>query len=231
MALPFLGLLPRNTTLDDALRNIELLYNHIQYFEKDFANAVGEAIDQNGENGDGALGSIDANALVEVKLGGLVVASRKSLNFVDGTNNTWVISDDGSLINQISISVNGYTDEQAQDTIGGILVDSSTINFTYSDSTPSITAEVILNSITNSYLATMPSLTIKGNNTGSVGNVLDLTASQARVVILGAVDAGWTLTNVTTDRTYDADATSVAELADVLGTLIGVLITKGILGA
>ena len=37
------------------------------------------------------------------------------------------------------------------------------------------------------------------------------------------------ITNVTTDRTYDADATSTAELADVLGTLIADLRTKGIL--
>lgn len=37
----------------------------------------------------------------------------------------------------------GYTDEQAQDAVGTILTDSSTIDFTYSDPTPSITAAVI----------------------------------------------------------------------------------------
>lgn len=36
-----------------------------------------------------------------------------------------------------------YTDEAAQDAVGGILVDSSTIDFTYNDVTPSITASVI----------------------------------------------------------------------------------------
>ena len=36
----------------------------------------------------------------------------------------------------------GYTDEQAQDAVGTILVDSATINFTYADGTPSITAIV-----------------------------------------------------------------------------------------
>lgn len=40
-----------------------------------------------------------------------------------------------------------YTDEMAQDAIGGILVDSSTIDFTYNDATPSITAIVKPNSI------------------------------------------------------------------------------------
>ena len=38
-----------------------------------------------------------------------------------------------------------------------------------------------------------------------------------------------TVTNVTPDRTYDADATSTAELADVLGTLVADLRQKGIL--
>lgn len=36
-----------------------------------------------------------------------------------------------------------YTDEMAQDAVGGILVDGNTVNFTYADATPSITAEVI----------------------------------------------------------------------------------------
>jgi len=42
---------------------------------------------------------------------------------------------------------------------------------------------------------------------------------------------GWSgnQTNVTTDRTFDANSTSTAELADVLGTLIADLITKGVL--
>jgi hypothetical protein len=42
---------------------------------------------------------------------------------------------------------------------------------------------------------------------------------------------GWSgnQTNVTTDRAFDADSTSTAELADVLGTLIADLITKGVL--
>jgi hypothetical protein len=36
--------------------------------------------------------------------------------------------------------------------------------------------------------------------------------------------------NVTTDRTYDANATSLNELADVLGSLIQDLRAKGIVG-
>jgi len=36
------------------------------------------------------------------------------------------------------------------------------------------------------------------------------------------------ITNVTTDRTYDANATTVDELADVLGTLIADLQAKSV---
>jgi len=51
------------------------------------------------------------------------------------------------------------------------------------------------------------------------GRLIDLTASSA-----------YTPTNVTTDRSYDANATTTDELADVLGTLIADLQAKGILG-
>ena len=42
--------------------------------------------------------------------------------------------------------------------------------------------------------------------------------------------AAYTPTNVTTDRSYDANATTVDELADVLGTLIADLQTVGLVG-
>lgn len=41
---------------------------------------------------------------------------------------------------------------------------------------------------------------------------------------------GWTMTNVTTDRTLDADSTTLAEVADIIGTLIKDLQDKGRLG-
>lgn len=46
---------------------------------------------------------------------------------------------------------------------------------------------------------------------------------------LSAPTTTYTPTNVTTDRAFDADATTVEELADVLGTLIADLKTKGII--
>lgn len=47
----------------------------------------------------------------------------------------------------------GYTDEMAQDTVGGILTDSASIDFTYDDVTPSITAIIKDSSITEGKLS------------------------------------------------------------------------------
>lgn len=46
-----------------------------------------------------------------------------------------------------------------------------------------------------------------------------------------AQNTGWSVTNVTTDRVYDANSTSLDEIADVLGTLINQLKTYGLIGA
>ncbi len=43
------------------------------------------------------------------------------------------------------------------------------------------------------------------------------------------LQGAYTATNVTTDRTFDADSTSTAELADVLGTLIADLRNAGVI--
>lgn len=61
-----------------------------------------------------------------------------------------------------------YTDERAQDSIGSILVDSSTIDFTYDDAAPTITAIVIDGSISNIKVAAGIDAAKIGN--GSVSN-------------------------------------------------------------
>jgi hypothetical protein len=55
---------------------------------------------------------------------------------------------------QVTEGTNKYfTDERAQDAVGSILADSSTIDFTYDDATPSVTAAVKADSISNSHIA------------------------------------------------------------------------------
>lgn len=59
-----------------------------------------------------------------------------------------VTASESSGVVTVNISSGAYTDEEAQDAVGTILTDSSTIDFTYDDGTPSITATVINDSIT-----------------------------------------------------------------------------------
>jgi hypothetical protein len=47
------------------------------------------------------------------------------------------------VFSELSGGGGSYTDEQAQDAVGGILTDTSTVDLTYNDATPSITAAVI----------------------------------------------------------------------------------------
>lgn len=76
-----------------------------------------------------------------------------------------------------------YTDELAQDAVGTILTDSSTIDFTYNDAGNTITAIVIDGSISNAKLANMAASTFKGRITGSTGVPEDLTGTQATTLL------------------------------------------------
>lgn len=85
----------------------------------------------------------------------------------------------------------GYNDEAAQDAVGGILTDSSEIDFTYNDATPSITASLVAGAIDETKLDT------------SVNASLDLADSAVQ-----PGDNVSTLTNdsgfiVSTDVTYE----------------------------
>jgi hypothetical protein len=54
---------------------------------------------------------------------------------------------DKEYVDNAIVGGGSYTDEQAQDAVGTILTDSSEVNFTYTDATPSITATLIAGSI------------------------------------------------------------------------------------
>lgn len=94
---------------------------------------------------------------------------------------------------------------------------------------PNGTIGIVANGVTNAKLAGMPTQTIKGNNAGGTATPIDLTATQARTLILGAVNTGWSVSNLVSTKTLDASAVPLDQ--QVLGTLISVLITKGILSA
>lgn len=99
--------------------------------------------------------------------------------------------------------------------------------------------------IMNSAPTSTTSLTVRGQGTSTNNTLLvENSAGTARFTVrddggyafaggtVGAAQTGYTtFTNLTTDRTCDANATTVEELADILGTLIVDLKTKGIIAA
>lgn len=91
------------------------------------------------------------------------------------TNDTWEATRNGTdyaalVLSGDDILTSDITDfvENVQDAVGGILVDGTTVDFTYNDETPNITAEVKLAS--TSYLAT------------SGGLAVDITAVETKLV-------------------------------------------------
>jgi hypothetical protein len=89
------------------------------------------------------------------------------------------------------------------------------------------------------------SLTVRGHGTTTgISLLVENSSGTARFTVrddgayafvggtVGAAQTGYTTpTNLTTDRTFDANSTTIDELADVLGTLIEDLKTKGIIAA
>lgn len=76
-------------------------------------------------------------------------------------------------VDDLIAGAGGYTDEQAQDAVGGILTNSAEITFTYNDATPSITAAIASGSIDETKLDT------------SVNASLDLADSAVQPADLG----------------------------------------------
>lgn len=123
-----------------------------------FAPSAHQSSHQSGGS-DALTGLLDANARITVrKNAGSDVGPRRRLNLIEGSNVTLTVADD-SADEEIDVTIAssggaGYTDEQAQDAVGGILVDTATVDFTYDDATPQITADVKDGSITVGKLST-----------------------------------------------------------------------------
>lgn len=89
-----------------------------------------------------------------------------------------------AAIQEVRDEASGYTDEQAQDAIGGILSDSGDIDFTYNDGTPSITGDVKSDAVTNAKLANMAEATFKMRAAGAgTGDPIDGTAAEAKTAL------------------------------------------------
>ena len=101
--------------------------------------------------------------------------------------------------------VEGYSDEQAQDAVGTILTDTAEIDLTYTDETPSITADIKDASIANAKLANMTTKTYKGRTSATTGVPEDVPVATLKSDLsLAKADVG--LGNV--DNTSDATKNS-----------------------
>lgn len=117
---------------------------------------------------------------VAIHKNGTIVGTRKNVNFIEGTNVTLTIADDG-VDDEVDVTINasgvgGYTNEEAQDAVGTILVDTATVDFTYDDVTPQITADVKDNSITDGKLRDSAALSVIGRAANSTGDPADIAA-------------------------------------------------------
>jgi len=78
-----------------------------------------------------------------------------TLYAADNGSGTTVLRTKDSAGTVVTLGAGGggsYTAEEAQDAVGGILVDGTTVDLTYNDGTPSITAEVTAGSLTNTHI-------------------------------------------------------------------------------
>ncbi len=69
----------------------------------------------------------------------------------------------------------GYTDEEAQDAVGTILTDTATVDFTYDDAFPKISADVKNDSITFAKIQNITTDRLLGRDTAASGDTEELT--------------------------------------------------------
>ena len=82
-----------------------------------------------------------------------------------------------------------YTDEEAQDAVGTILADTSTIDLTYSDATPSISADVKSNSVGVGLMHASATDVLFGRSTSGAGAGEEIACTAAGRALLDDADA------------------------------------------
>jgi len=123
-------------------------------------------------------------------------------SIVAGTNISVDSTDPANPI--VNNTLTAYTDEMAQDAVGNILTDTATIDFTYNDTTPSITADVKDDSITFAKMQNIGADHFIGRHTSGNGDPQQVSASQARSIL--NVENGAEVNNIS-----DTDATDLTD--------------------
>jgi hypothetical protein len=110
----------------------------------------------------------------------------------------------------VAASSGSYTDEEAQDAVGNVLTDTTTINFTYTDATPTIEANVKDSSITEGMQVLADNTTHDVSITahGYVPKAPNSTTQFLRGDATWAIPiAEWTIVNKTAIETIQSDNT------------------------
>jgi hypothetical protein len=166
-------------TYDDTGNTISLTLSNNEAFQDIVGAFLGVTTGNSGINvtyddANNRMNFVLDTEIVQDLVGGMVTGNTET--------NITVTYDDTNGKLDFSVGAT-YSDEQAQDAVGTILLDSSRIDFTYNDATPSITADLLTDSVTNTYLANMAANTLKGNNTGGSADPVDLTTAQVKTLL------------------------------------------------
>lgn len=130
-----------------------------------------------------------------VKNSGAVVGTRKQLNFIEGSGITLTVADDVGN-NQVDITITGASTYVHPDHTGDVT--------SVADGAQTIAA----NAVTNTKLADMAANSLKGNNTGSAGDPVDLTVSEVKSLL------NYTYSDVSAQQS-SANLTQVASLGGI----------------
>lgn len=110
---------------------------------------------------------------------------------VSAGSSAWLDIGAGINITGTSLTATGtYTDENAQDAVGNILTNSSTISFTYNDGAPSIIAEIIGGNAMSFAVGTSGTNINWGSSSTSLGGTVTLNVPDASATARGVVTTG-----------------------------------------
>lgn len=190
--------------------------------------------------GDVIDGLLDGNGRVAVrKNSGAVAGTRRRLNLIEGAGVTLTVADDsGNEEIDITIaSTGGYTDEQAQDAVGAMVASSARVSLTYVDAAPSLTPDLVADSVGVAYMHASASGVLFGRSTAAAGvgeeiactaagrAILDDATATVQRATLGIIDTTEVIagdTTMTTQRLFvQVTAAAKITLPTVASWVIG----------
>ena len=128
-------------------------------------NLSSESILNVSRGGTGVDGSTAAN-------GAILIGNSTGYTLATISAGTGISITNGAGSISVASTITQYTDEMAQDAVGNILINSSTITFTYNDALNQITADVTALSITNSHVSATAAIARSKIASGSANHVV-----------------------------------------------------------